>query len=137
MVILVYPLLACDPGRSWRGYVQSVSCPLSAQWRHVASAPFALRPGLSHEVVTRTTEIRTTKERDKRKCGLPPLTLSCSRPEAGHGPWKKTTAWADIRSSLLTGSTSTAGLYPGQCGRVARPEDLLGEDRVQSHWSVH
>ena len=43
----VYSLLACDLWRSWREYVQSVSCPQSAQWRHVASTPFALRPGLS------------------------------------------------------------------------------------------
>ena len=42
-----YSLLACDLSRSWRGYIQSVSCPLSAQWRLVASTPFALRPGLS------------------------------------------------------------------------------------------
>jgi len=57
----VYSLLACDLMRSWRGYVQSVSCPLSAQWRLVASTPFALRPGLSREYVVRTKEI--TKEK--------------------------------------------------------------------------
>jgi len=28
-------LLACDLTRSWRDYVQSVSCPLSARWRPV------------------------------------------------------------------------------------------------------
>jgi len=31
------------PIRSWRGYVQSVSSPLSAQWRHVASSPLPSR----------------------------------------------------------------------------------------------
>jgi len=36
-----------DEGRS--PYVQSVSCPQSAQWRLAASAPFALRPGLSQK----------------------------------------------------------------------------------------
>ena len=35
----IYSLLACDLWRSWRGYVQSGSCLLSAQWRHVASTP--------------------------------------------------------------------------------------------------
>ena len=35
----VYSLLACDLGRSWRDYVLSVSCPPSAQWRHIASTP--------------------------------------------------------------------------------------------------
>jgi len=36
----VYSLLACDLCiRSWLDYVQSVSCPVSAQWRLVASAP--------------------------------------------------------------------------------------------------
>jgi len=53
----VYSLLACDLSRSWRGYVQSVSCPLSARWRLVASTPFALRPGLSHGDVKRTGRI--------------------------------------------------------------------------------
>ena len=46
-LFFVYSLLACDLWRSWRGYVQSVSCPQSAQWRLIASTPFALRPGLS------------------------------------------------------------------------------------------
>jgi len=45
----VYSLLACDLCRSWRGYVQSVFCPLSVQWRLVASTLFALHPGLSQE----------------------------------------------------------------------------------------
>jgi len=36
----VYSLVTrMRPIRSWRDYVQSVSCPLSAQRRHVASAP--------------------------------------------------------------------------------------------------
>jgi len=35
----VCSLLACDLSRSWQDYVQSVSCPLSTQWRHVASSP--------------------------------------------------------------------------------------------------
>ena len=50
------------PIRSWREYVQSVSCSLSARWRLVANTPFALRPGLSHEDVMRTNGI--TKERE-------------------------------------------------------------------------
>ena len=41
------------------------SCPLSARWRHVARSPFALRPGLSHQDITRTKE--TTKEIPKEK----------------------------------------------------------------------
>ena len=39
-----------------------VCCLLSAQWRHVASSPFALRPGLSREDVKRTKG--STKERE-------------------------------------------------------------------------
>ena len=42
------------PIRSWRGYIQSVSCLLSAQWRHAASSPFALLLRLSQEDVKRT-----------------------------------------------------------------------------------
>ena len=63
----VYSLLACDLWRSWREYVQSASCPLSAQWRLVASTPFALRPGLSRECVMRTKEI-TKEKREKSDC---------------------------------------------------------------------
>jgi len=59
LFFFVYSLLACDLWRSWREYVRSVSCPLSAQWRLVASTPFALRPGLSRECVVRTK--KTTK----------------------------------------------------------------------------
>jgi len=40
-----YSLLACDLWRSWRGYIQSVSCPLSAQWRLVASTPLPSAQG--------------------------------------------------------------------------------------------
>jgi len=58
-----YSLLACDLMRSWRDYVQSASCPLSAQWRLVASTPFALHPGLSRECVVRNKEITKGKER--------------------------------------------------------------------------
>jgi len=60
----VYSLLACDLWRSWRNYVQPSSCPLSAQWRHVASTPFALRPGLSREDMKRTKE-KTTRKRER------------------------------------------------------------------------
>jgi len=60
----VYSLLACDLWRSWRNYVQPSFCPLSAQWRHVASTPFALRPGLSREDMKRTKE-KTTRKRER------------------------------------------------------------------------
>ena len=49
----VYSLLACDLS----DHGEIMYCLLSAQWRHVASSPFALRPGLSHEDVLRTKGI--------------------------------------------------------------------------------
>jgi hypothetical protein len=66
-LFFVYSLLACDLSRSWRGYVQSVSCPPSVQWRLVASAPLpsALRLGLSQRDMIRTKEM--TKERKRPK----------------------------------------------------------------------
>jgi len=73
------------PIRSWRGYIESVPCPLSAQWRLVASSPFALRPGLSQEDVMRTKEAYKRKEnererqRKRRKKGVPPLHRSRSQ----------------------------------------------------------
>jgi len=33
LFFFVYSLLACDLWRSWRDYLQSISCPLSAHWR--------------------------------------------------------------------------------------------------------
>jgi len=38
-IFFVYSLLACDLSRSWWDYVRSVSCPLTARWRPVASSP--------------------------------------------------------------------------------------------------
>ena len=61
LFLFIYSLLACDLWRSWREYVQSVSCPQSAQWRLAASTPFALRPGLSQE------RVDAPKENDKGK----------------------------------------------------------------------
>ena len=83
------------PIRSWRGYLQPVSCPLSAPWRLVASTPFDLRPGLSREPVVGTKEIteeRTkgeeracrTKERTKERTPpTPSLWTPCSLVWAG------------------------------------------------------
>jgi len=36
---LFFSITRMRPIRSWRDYVQSISCLLSAQWRHVASSP--------------------------------------------------------------------------------------------------
>lgn len=93
-VFFVHSLLASTVARSWQ---QSVSSPLSAQWLHVASTTFAVRPGLPQGDVTRTKEIRRTKERDNRKRGLPPLALSCCRADAGRGK----EYWRFPRSQLL------------------------------------
>ena len=81
------------PMRSWRGYVQSVSCPLSTQWRLIASAPFALRPGLSQEDVKRTkgmTKERRASVRDKgenkgRETPARRLRRPCGRHEVRRG----------------------------------------------------
>jgi len=59
-----YSLLACDLSISWRDYVLSVSCPLSARWRHVASSPLPCL-GLSLEDVVRTEEITKEKRGEK------------------------------------------------------------------------
>ena len=60
---------------------QSVPCLPSAQWRLVASTPFALRPGLSRERVVRTKEI-TKEKREERVCRTKERTEERTPPRA-------------------------------------------------------
>ena len=92
----VYSLLGCGLCRSWRGYVQSVSCPLSAQWRLVASTLFALRPGLSREYVARTKEI--TKENAKEIYAVPAVAMKSG---VGRNSWVPPAPASSSRSLLL------------------------------------
>jgi len=58
------------PMRSWRGYVQSVSCPLCAQWRLVASTPTPSAQAYPKKMwftPRRFTKERRASMKDKRK----------------------------------------------------------------------
>jgi len=62
------------------------SCPQSARWRHIASSPFALRPGLSHEDVARTKEIAKRETKERAKESVPTILLHvCGCHEGGRG----------------------------------------------------
>ena len=108
----VYSLLACD--LSDHGEVIyspfPVRCPLSGAR---CKRPFALCPGLSQEVVTRTKGITkerraNTKDKGKKRQGrLVPLRRSCQRHEVGHGEeqWSPPAPASSAPPSLLVPAT--------------------------------
>jgi len=67
--LFVYSLLACDLWRSWRDYVQSSSCPLSAQWRHVASTSLPAAQACPENMWCAP---RKLQRKERRKCQRPP-----------------------------------------------------------------
>jgi len=98
----VYSLLACDLWRSWRDYVQSSSCPVSAQWRHVASTPLPSAQACPKETwsAPRKVQRKRTNEKDK----FTGLALSGGRHEVRLGKkqwWSLPVRLLSARSLLL------------------------------------
>ena len=66
LFFLDYSLHACDLWRSWRDYVQPVSCRLSAQWRLIASTPLPSAQACPRRCVARQRNYKG-KEASVRK----------------------------------------------------------------------
>jgi len=60
-----------------------VSRPLSARWRHVASSPFALRPGLSQRIFGSTPRKLQKKDKGENKGTRPQILLLVRRRHEG------------------------------------------------------